>query len=162
VAPTGRPAKLSPQNKRFCVRAITSGELETGATVAKKLETDLDVKVSSRTVRRAFHEAGLAASEKKERPSLSAKNIKARLDFAREHQHWTPDDWKRVIWSDESKINRFCSDGRSWCWIRDGESEQVRHIKPTVKHGNHDLGLYDSPGCGVHVPNSGHNGPASL
>ena len=45
------------------------------------------------------------------------------------------DDWKRVIWSDETKINRFCSDGRSWCWIRDGEGVQNRHVQQTVKHG---------------------------
>jgi len=40
-----------------------------------------------------------------------------------------------VIWSDETKINCFCSDERSWCWVRDGKDRQPRHIKQTVKHG---------------------------
>jgi transposase len=125
----GRPSKLSYQDKRFCVRAITSGKLETAVAVKKKLVDEFNIKVSDRTVRRALQEAGLWASEKVEKPKLSKKNIKARLEFARRHKDWTIDDWKRVIWSDETKINRFCSDGRSWCWIRDGESRQPRHAK---------------------------------
>jgi transposase len=143
-SPGGRPAKLSAQDKRFCVRAITSGRLETGVAVAKKLEEDLGIKVCDRTVRNAFHEAGLGAMEKEAKPKLSSKNIKARLEFAKRHQHWTIDDWKRVIWSDETKVNRFSSDGRSWCWVRDGESRQPRHVKQTVKHGGGSLMIW---GC---------------
>jgi hypothetical protein len=26
------------------------------------------------------------------------------------------EDWKRVVYSDEIKINRFESDGRKWMW----------------------------------------------
>src|SRR5580692_1396246 len=29
---------------------------------------------------------------------------KARLQFALDHQNWTLEDWKRVIWSDETSI----------------------------------------------------------
>ena len=109
----GRPPALSPQDKRFCTRAITSGKLETATAVAKKLQEELSIKVSDRTVCRALQESGLEAADKEEKPKLSAKNIKARLNFARRHKHWTVEDWKRVVWSDETKINRFCSDGRS-------------------------------------------------
>ena len=28
----------------------------------------------------------------------------ARLQFALDHQHWTLEDWKNVIWSDETSI----------------------------------------------------------
>lgn len=143
-SPSGRPAKLSPQDKRFCVRAITSGCLETSTVVARKLEDELGIKVCDRTVRRALHEAGLMAQEKEAKPKLSPKNIKARLEFAQRHRYWTVEDWKRVIWSDETKINRFCSDGRSWCWVRDDESRQPRHVKQTVKHGGGSLMVW---GC---------------
>jgi transposase len=140
----GRPMKLSAQNKHFCVRAITSGHLETGVAVRKKLRADLGIKVSDNTVRNALREAGLGAIEKETKPMLSSKNIKARLEFAKRHQNWTIDDWKRVIWSDETKINRFSSDGRSWCWIRDGETKQPHHVKQTVKHGGGSVMIW---GC---------------
>jgi transposase len=140
----GRPAKLSPRNKRTCVHAITSGSLKTGIAVAKMLESDHGIKVCDRTVRNCLQEAGLAAVEKERKPKLSRANIKARLEFAKRHQHWTIDDWKRVIWSDETKINRFCSDGRSWCWVRDSESRKPHHVKQTVKHGGGSIMIW---GC---------------
>nr|XP_047137386.1 uncharacterized protein LOC124813897 [Hydra vulgaris] len=30
-------------------------------------------------------------------------------------------DWKKVIWSDETKINRYSTDGRQWSWKREDE-----------------------------------------
>jgi hypothetical protein len=138
------PEKLSPQDKRACVRAVTSGRLDTATAAAKQLREETSVEVSDFTVRRALREAGLMAQEKEAKPKLSAKNIKARLDFARRHRYWTVEDWKRVIWSDETKVNRFSSDGRSWCWARDGEGRQPRHVKQT-------LGLYDCPRPRIHL-----------
>jgi transposase len=114
VSRGGRIQKLSSQDKRFCIRAMTSGKLETTTAAAMRLKEDLGVEVSASTIGRALQEAGMSAAEKKEKPMLSAKNIKARLAFAKKHKDWTIDDWKRVIWSDETKINRFCSDGRAW------------------------------------------------
>ena len=93
----GRPVKLSAQDKRFCVRAITAGHSKGAVIVQKKLEHELDVKVSERTVRRTLEDAGLKAAEKQKKPRLSAKNIKARLDFAYRHKDWTVEDWKRVV-----------------------------------------------------------------
>ena len=140
----GRPSKLSPQSKRICVRSITSDRLGTATAVTKKLQEDIGVNVSVRTVCRALREAGLAAVEKEKRPKLSAKNIRARLEFAKSHRDWTIADWKRVVWSDETKINRYCSDGRSWCWVRDYESRQPRQIQQTVKHGGGSVMIW---GC---------------
>lgn len=131
----GRPAKLSPTDKHRCVHAITVGRAGTATAVAKSLVADFNIVASPNTVRRALREAGLGAAEKEDKPALSVKNIKKRYEFAKRHQDWTIADWNRVIWSDESKINRFCSDGRSWYWKRDGESLQPRHVKGTIKHG---------------------------
>ena len=140
----GRPPKLSSQNKHFCIRAITSGKLATARAVTKKLQDELDIEASDSTVRRTLREAGLEAMEKEKRPKLSVKNIKARLKFAKRYKDWMIEDWKCVIWSDESKINRFCSDGCAWCWVCDGESRQPRHIKETVKHGGGSIMIW---GC---------------
>jgi hypothetical protein len=47
----------------------------------------------------------MKAVVKKKRPLLSKRHRRNRLDFALAHKDWTLDDWKRVIWSDETKIN---------------------------------------------------------
>lgn len=70
---------------------------------------------------------------------LLKKNIKRHLEFAKKYQNWTITEGKRVIWSDETKINRICSDGMFWCWIRKNERLKPRHVKQTVKHGGGSL-----------------------
>nr|CCA18549.1 transposase putative [Albugo laibachii Nc14] len=100
------------------------------------LRHDFNIDVSAQTVRNVLKVAGLQAKHKIKKPSISTKNQKKRLEFAKMHQHWTIDDWTRVNWSDETKINRFGPDGRLWCWKSKGEGLSDRTIQPTVKHGD--------------------------
>ena len=64
----GRPKKLSPQNKRFLVHAVTSGSLDTDVEANKLIKSSLNVFVSNETVRRALKESGLEAPEKIKNP----------------------------------------------------------------------------------------------
>ena len=57
------------------------------------------------------------------------------LKFAQYHENWTVEDWKRVLWSDETKINRIWSDGKVYIWKQQGESISDQTTTPTVKHG---------------------------
>ena len=43
------------------------------------------------------------------------------------------EDWKRVVWSDETKINRLGSDGRKWAWKRLGEGLSDGLVEGTLK-----------------------------
>jgi hypothetical protein len=55
------------------------------------------------------------------------------------------EDWKRVLWSDETKINRIGSDGKVYVWKQQGESLSDRTTIPTVKHeGGNNLMVW---GC---------------
>ena len=76
---------------------------------------------------------------KKKRPKLSPRHKKARLEFAERHQEWTIEDWKKVIWSDETKINRLGSDGRKYTWKEKGEGLSDRLVEGTIKFGGGNL-----------------------
>ena len=130
---SGRPPKLSAWNKRTIVQKITSGEVDTAADAAKWINELLDCPVSPDTVRRALHSHGLKAAPKVKKPFLKAKHRRDRLNFALKYGEWTVDDWKRVLWSDETKINRFGSDGMKWVWKKKGEPLSDRSIQATVK-----------------------------
>ena len=66
------------------------------------------------------------------------------MDFALAHQYWTVEDWKRVVWSDETKINRLGSDGRKWAWKKSGEGLSDRLVEGTLKFGGGSLMMW---GC---------------
>ena len=100
--------------------------------LTKTLKEKHGISVDRRTVAKALNNEGLKAGEKKKKSGLSKKNIiKARFDWAKQHKDWTVQDWNEVIFSDESKINRFNSDGRSWCWFKDTNQLEDRTVKKT-------------------------------
>lgn len=81
----------------------------------------------------------MKAVVKQKCPLLSQRHRRNRLDFALSHQDWTIEDWKRVIWSDETKINRLGSDGRKWVWKKSGEGLSDRLVQGTLKFGGGSL-----------------------
>ena len=62
----------------------------------------------------------MKAVVKSKHPLLSAKHCKVCLDFAYAYKDWTVDDWKRVIWSDKTKIDCLGSDRHKWAWKKAG------------------------------------------
>jgi transposase len=54
------------------------------------------------------------------------------------------EDWKRVVWSDETKINRLGSDGRKWAWKKAGEGLSDRLVEGTLKFGGGSVMMW---GC---------------
>jgi transposase len=58
VPKRGRPQKLSHQNKRLCVRAITSENLKTAINVVKMLRKDIQTNVNHTMVAPALKEVG--------------------------------------------------------------------------------------------------------
>lgn len=65
---------------------------------------------------------------------MSCKHVFACLRFAQRYENQTIDDWKHMIFSDETKIIKYNSNGRSRYWIGDGESVGPQHIHQTMKH----------------------------
>ena len=61
------------------------------------------------------------------------------MEFAESHQNWAVDDWKRVVWSDETKINCLGSDGGIWVWKKVVEGLSDRLVDGTVKFGGNLL-----------------------
>lgn len=85
----------------LCIRSRFSSSAELSSEVRERY----GVTISASTVRRRLVAAGLRARRPRKKPVLSTKMRVARLNFAKQHQNWSINDWKRVIFTDESKIN---------------------------------------------------------
>jgi transposase len=140
----GRPKILSSRDENFIAKEISTGRIENATKMSREIKERFDISVSRLTVSRVLKNKGFKSAEKKEKPQLSSKNIKSRFEFAKSHKDWTLDDWKRVIFSDETKINRFNSDGRTWYWSKDPSILDEKSVKPSVKHGGGGILLW---GC---------------
>lgn len=140
----GRLCKLSPSDMHYSVCLITSCKADNASQVIKSLQIVIHQPVSTKTVHRGLKEAGMKAVVKMKQPKLTKVHRRKRLEWAERHASWTLDDWKRVIWTDESKINRFGSDGRVWVWKKAGEGLNDRLVEGTVKFGGGNIMIW---GC---------------
>jgi transposase len=131
----GRPQKLTDRNKRAITRMLKKKEATTATALSKALKRSQEIQVSRFTVARALKSLGYACRIKKKKPKLTEKHKKARLAFAKKYESWTADDWKNVIWSDESKFNLLNSDGKEYFWTDRPEELTEEGINPTLKFG---------------------------
>lgn len=63
-----------------------------------------EVGISRRSALRILKAHGLTNVKPTRKPGLTVAMRLARLKFALEHAHWTLEDWKRVIWTDETSV----------------------------------------------------------
>jgi len=131
----GRPAKLSTRDKQRIIHKITSGQLDNAVQATHFINHISTTSINPQTVRNVLKENGFKAVVKKKVPLLKKTHRLKRLKFAQEHENWTVEDWKRVLWSDETKVNRIHSDGKVYTWKEKGEGLTDRVTTPTVKHG---------------------------
>ena len=105
------PSKLSPTTQHAITIQIDTGKAENAVEVTQHINSIIPQSVSTSTVRRVLKKNSFKAVTKKKKPLLTVRHRKLRLAFALKYQNWTIEDWKRVFWSDKTKINRFGSDG---------------------------------------------------
>jgi transposase len=109
--------------------------------------------ISVYTIRRALRKVGLRSCIARRKPLISEKNKKKRLQWALEHQDWTIQDWKCVVWTDESTFTQF-QDQTLRVWRLPSEEFNLLCISPTVKHSPSRMfwGCFSWYGLGPIVP----------
>lgn len=132
---SGRPRKTTARDDKLILRMSSCDPRKTATTTAADLCTNYGIQISERSVRRRLLDGGLNARRPVRKPLISKKNRKARLEFARRHVNWTVDDWAKDLWSDESKVCFFTSDGIQYVRRPVGTRFEPKYQLPTVKHG---------------------------
>lgn len=131
---SGRPRITTRGQARLLVRQVRKDPFMTAVQLAQYASDHLGVNMTDRTARNILIQGGLRARTPVKKPWISKKNRARRLKFAKEHLDWTIEQWKRVLWSDESKNNLFGSDGRRFVRRPAGKRFDKKYTRPTVKH----------------------------
>jgi len=125
-------------------RIINEDRFISGTKLASIASNRLGKQVSPKTVKRYANLLGFEAVTPRKVSLISKKNKKLRLDFAKKYICKPKSFWKNVIWSDESKINLFSSDGITWVWRRKGERLINKCTIKTMKHNGGNVMIW---GC---------------
>ncbi|PIC37922.1 hypothetical protein B9Z55_010100 [Caenorhabditis nigoni] len=131
----GRGSKTTQSENRSIVALSRDDPRKSASEIHKEFLEVGGPKVTVQLVRRRLRDVGLRAHRPVSKPLISAKNRYLRMKFAKEHKDWDIDQWKQVLWSDESKFMLFGSDGKSYVRRPLGTRYKPEYQVPTVKHG---------------------------
>lgn len=139
ITKSGRPRKTHVRTDRLIKRISENDPWKSGPQIKAEVP---DINISCRTIQRRLVEAKLYSRRPAKKPLISARNKAARLAFARRHIDWTAADWKKVLFSDETRYNIFNSDGMRR--VRRPVNQRFNHkyVTPTIKHGKGSVVLW--------------------
>lgn len=129
LKPKPRPLKLSDRSMRDLGRMIHSHRRLTLAALAAKFN------VHRHTMRRYIRRLGFRSRVAPKKPFLNDTHMNHRLAFAKKYRNWTVDDWKRVIWTDESSFELGKNSRRIRVWRKTHERYSAQCLAPTFKSG---------------------------
>uniref|UniRef100_A0A0F8APK2 Transposable element Tc1 transposase n=1 Tax=Larimichthys crocea TaxID=215358 RepID=A0A0F8APK2_LARCR len=107
-----RPKATTESEDKFLrVHSLRDRRL-TGQQLQAQLNSGHSKQVSVSTVKRRLRAEGLKGRVAARKPLLRCQNETKRLSWAMKHRHWTTEDWKKELWTDESKFQIFGSSRR--------------------------------------------------
>ncbi len=131
----GRRRKLTPRQERLLMRRVEENQHASSLQLSKEVESQTGVTISRDTIRRTLQRNGMYGCRPRKKPLLKPRHKKVSLEFARAHADKDEDYWDSILWSDETKLNVFGTDGFKTVWRRKGEEYKEKCMVPTVKHG---------------------------
>ena len=146
---TGRPHNTSAREDRIMQRMSLKDRFKSCTEIKRVMNSILFVNVSRQTVSRRMQEIGLVNRIPRKKLLVSSKNKKKRLEFANRYVIWTYENWAKVFFSDESKINLFGNDGKNNIKRHIGKRLSGKCTKKTVKFGGGSVmvfGMFSSQG----------------
>lgn len=139
---SGRPRSTTDRLDKIIVRTSKCDPRLTAVDIQRQINTFHGSNIHSATVQRRLRNAGLFGRRPAKKPLVSKKNLKDRLAFAKRHIDWTAEDWRKVVFSDESKFNLFGSDGIQYVRRPINKRYDPKYLLPTVKHGGGSVMLW--------------------
>lgn len=130
---SGRPRITTKAENRILKKIIKENRRARAGELTVLWRDAIKKDVSVDTCKRVMRRMGYGFYTAKEKPLLTKKQKTNRVKFAQKHRNWTADQWRRIIWSDESKFEVTVGDERSKVIREKGEAFHKDCLKRKVK-----------------------------
>ena len=143
---SGRPSSTTPRQDRLLCHLSLSDRTAKSRDLKRELEDATGSQISCRTVRRKLLKCGLKGCITARKPLHSAVHRKKRLEWCQQRKDLTPEQWKKILFSDES-IFELIPGRRAFVRRRKGESFHHDCLVSTVKHGGGKMQVWGCMGA---------------
>lgn len=144
---SGRRRCTSERDDRFIVSTSLRNRFSNAVEIRQELQAVRGTTASDSTIRRRLTEKKIAAHRAATGPRLTVEHRRSRLQFARDHVDWTLDQWRTVLFSDETRVCLFCNDRRKRVYRRQGERFAQACIQETVEYGGGSCMFWGGISC---------------
>lgn len=141
---SGRPRCTTSQEDQYIKTTSLRNRTATAGNIKSLINTTRQKPISKSTVRRRLAACGLNGRVAVSKPLLRAQNKRRRLLWAKKYQNYSVEDWKKVLFTDESKFQLYGNSRRVYVRRRCDEKLLNQCIKSTVKHGGGSIQVW---GC---------------
>ena len=129
---TGKGDPELPLLQRICSLDLPASDITAQINAS---QSSSNRHISTSTVQRRLHESGLHDRIAAKKTLLKDIIKNNRLAWAKKHKQWTLNQWKSVLWSDQSKFEIFVFNRHVFVRRRVDERMISTCVVPTVKHG---------------------------
>lgn len=143
---SGRPPVVNSEVSKKLVQISEENRKLTAPEIASQIKEECGVNISDRHAARILASNGLHGRIAVKKPLLRDVNKQKRLQFALAHQHWSTEQWKKVLFTDESKFHVFGTHRLQWCRRKKGEELRPDTVHATVKGGNGGVMVWGAMG----------------
>ncbi len=119
-----RSKKLSPCAVRQVQKLASKNRRMSAASIALEVAEVEGQLVSAQTIHHTLQQVGLHGRRPRRKSLLKLAHKKACKQFAEDNLSKSMNYWNHVLWSDETKVNLFDSDGVQYLWWRPGQEYQ--------------------------------------
>ncbi len=133
---TGAPCKISPRGVSLIMRTVRNQPRTTRDDLVNDLKA-AGIIVTKKTIGDTLRQEGLKSCSTRKVPLLKKAHVQAHLKFANDSE----ENWVKVLWSDETKIQLFGINSTRCVWRRRNDP---KNTIPTIKHGGGNIMLW---GC---------------
>ena len=145
-----RERKTTPREDAAIARIAKLNPFVGAPKIKEQIAQNLKLDLSVSTVKSRLRKNKLFGRVARKKPLVSKRNLVSRLKFAKQHVHKDLNFWKNVLWTDESKFNRFVSDGKQYVCRPQNQELSPRYTLKTVKDGGGNVIVWGSfSWCGV-------------
>ncbi|CAM4639771.1 unnamed protein product [Leuciscus chuanchicus] len=147
---SGAPCKISPRGASVIMRKVRDQPRTTRQDLVNDLKR-AGTTVSKKSISNTLCHHGLKSCSAHKVPLLKPAHVQARLKFANDHMDDPEEEWEKVMWSDETKIELFGLNSTRCVWRKKKDEYNPKNTIPTVKHGGGNIilwGCFSAKGTG--------------
>ncbi len=138
---SGAACKISPRGVSMIMRTVRNQPRTTWEDLVNDLKAAGTI-VTKKTIGNTLRREGLKSCSARKVPLLKKAHVQARLKFANEHLNDSEENWVKVLWSDETKIELFGISPTRRVWRRRNAAYDPKNAIPTIKHGGGNIMLW--------------------